>query len=147
MSLMRLLASWPIFFALTVLCLVAQENYPFSNFPMYSSFAPKSYLVYLADATGQPLPTFRFGLSTADLKKVFNSKRQPLFRLEKGAAKPKPATADRIAGAEVLRHLEKLPAVRGQRPSLLPGLQVRRVDLRWKNGRIETETTTIAQHP
>ena len=95
---MRLLARWPIFFIVTFLCLAAQENYPFSNFPMYSSFAPKSYFLYLADAPGRPLPTFRFGLSTADLKKVFNSKRQPLFELEKGAPKPAAATAGITTG-------------------------------------------------
>jgi hypothetical protein len=43
--------SWPVFIAFSLLRLILRENYPFSNFPMYSSFAKKSFVIYLADAS------------------------------------------------------------------------------------------------
>ena len=147
MQIRATLQRWPVLFGLTILCLIARENYPFSNFPMYSSFAKSSYYIYLADGTGQPLATSRFGLTTTGLKKIFESNRRAEFRVDKGTAKPDSALADRAAAAALLRYLDQLPDVRRQPPELLHGLQVRRVNLLWKAGRIEAETITIAQHP
>ena len=138
---------WPALFGLTILCLIIRENYPFSNFPMYSSFAKSSYYIYLADAQGRPLATSRFGLTTPGVKKIFDSKRRAELRRGKEATGPNATWADRAAGASLLRYLEGLPAVQRQRPSLLPGLQVRRVNLLWEAGRIETATEIVAQRP
>ena len=139
-------ARWPVFFALTILCLVARENYPFSNYPMYSSFKRKSYYIYLADEIGKPLATSRFGLTTPGLKKIFESQRRAAFTREDETGGPDSALADRSAGVALLRYLEGLPVVRRQPPSLLRGLQVRRVNLFWKPERIEAETEIIAQN-
>jgi hypothetical protein len=114
---------------------------------MYSSFAKKSYYIYLADAQGRPLATNRFGLTTPGLKKVFESKRRAEIRKRKNAGEPDAAWANRAAGVSLLRYLEELPAVQRQEPSLLPGLQVRRVNLLWKAGRIDSTSTTVAQRP
>jgi len=54
-----------------ILCLIARENYPFS-FPDYSSFAKNSFYIYLADGTGQPLATSRFGPNDDGMKKFSN---------------------------------------------------------------------------
>ena len=137
-------ARWPVFFALAILCLVLRENYPFSNYPMYSSFAPKAYFIYLADANGQALAALRFGLTTPGLKKIFESRRRQIAR-ERGETGSDLAAADRAAGIALLRYLEKLPAVQRQPPGLLRGLQVRRVNILWKKGVIEAETRTLAQ--
>ena len=137
---------WPVFYALTILCLVLRENYPFSNFPMYSSFAKNSYYIYLADKTGEPLATRRFGLTTPGLKKIFESKRRSAFRRSEGTAKPDSAILDQAAGAALLDYLERLPAVQPQRRSILRGLQVRRVNLFCNAGRIEAGTEIVAQH-
>lgn len=132
---------WPVFFALTVLCLLAGENYPFSNFPMYSSFAKNSYYIYLANAAGQPLASASFGLTTPGLKKIFESKRRAQFR---HSGMIEPAQADQAAGAALLRYLDELPAV-ARKPALLPGLQVRRVNILWEAGGITAQTETVAQ--
>ncbi len=60
----------------TVLCLVLRENYPFSHFPMYSSFSNETYFLYLTDAAGQPIATSRLGLSSSTLKKIFDRQRR-----------------------------------------------------------------------
>ncbi len=58
---------------LTLICLVVEEQYPFSNFPMYSSFGDRTYYIYLADGAGQPLATKpTAGMTTPTLKKVFD---------------------------------------------------------------------------
>lgn len=114
---------------------------------MYSSFAKDSYYIYLADAKGDALGTNQFGLTTPGMKKIFESKRRAAIREDKTAHKQDPFWADRAAGAALLRYLEGLPAVQRQKPSLLPGLEVRRVNLLWKAGRIEATRKIVAQHP
>jgi len=109
---------------------------------MYSSFAKNSYYIYLSDNTGQPLATTRFGLTTPGLKKIFESKRRAEFKGKTG-----PIDADSVAGAALLRYLEELPVVQQQSPGLLHGLQVQRVNLLWKSGRIEADSKSIARHP
>jgi hypothetical protein len=138
------LARWPIFFALTLLCLLAGENYPFSNFPMYSDFTPRSYYIYLADAQGRAVATTRFGLTTPRLKKIFESERRKAARHDHQVQGDTTA-ADRSAGFALLDYLENLPAVQQQSPKLPQGLQVRRVNLFWRAGRIDSSTQTIAE--
>lgn len=110
---------------------------------MYSSFARNSYYVYLADAAGHPLATRRFGLTTPNLKKIFESKRRAQFRQADGGGV---RNVDEAAGIAVLRYLEELPVVQSRQRALLPGLQIRRVDILWKAGRITAETRIVAQH-
>jgi hypothetical protein len=135
---------WTIFLVFTFLCLVLGENYPFSNFPMYSDFTPRSYYIYLADAEGRAVATTRFGLTTPRLKKIFESHRRKSAR-SNDQLRRDPAATDRSAGLALLDHLEKLPAVQRQPPKLRRGLQVRRVNLFWRAGRIEAATHTIAR--
>ncbi len=114
---------------------------------MYSSFAKNSYYIYLADGKGEALGTNQFGLTTPGMKKIFESKRRAAIRKDITAQEQDPFWADRAAGAALLRYLEGLPAVQRQVPSLLPGLEVRRVNLLWKAGRVEATTRIVAQRP
>ena len=69
---------------MTGLCLLLRENYPFSNFPMYSSFSHRTYFIHLADAQGSALSTRQFGLSNSTMKKIFDRyRRQELDRFLK----------------------------------------------------------------
>ena len=92
------------------------------------------------------MATSRFGLTTPGLKKIFNRGAGRLSRTTMKRPDPIQALKDRSAGVALLRYLEGLPVVRRQRPGLLRGLQVRRVNLFWKSGRIEAETQIVAQH-
>ncbi len=54
--------------ALVVVLFVIKEQFPFSNFPMYSNFDAEASVVYIANQQGQPIgmdETFRSGSSTA----------------------------------------------------------------------------------
>ena len=58
---------------LTAACLLIEEQYPFSHFPMYSRFSAGTYYVYLGDGAGRPLPSYTtVGVSTATLKKMYD---------------------------------------------------------------------------
>ena len=59
---------------LTIVCLAVKEEFPFSHFPMYGSFSDYSYIVYVADREGEPLPIQAISsYKTSKLKKVFNT--------------------------------------------------------------------------
>ncbi|MEM8955800.1 MAG: hypothetical protein AAGD22_16720 [Verrucomicrobiota bacterium] len=60
---------------LVVLCLLLRENFPFSHFPMYSSFSRNSYYVYVADANHEPIPIEEItSIRTSALKKAYQGK-------------------------------------------------------------------------
>ena len=64
---------------LTVLLLTLKENYPFSHFPMYSSFSKNTYYVYVEDKNGDPVPIGRLSsLSTYSLRKIYNRRLKEL---------------------------------------------------------------------
>jgi len=65
--------------ALTAFCLIVEETYPFSDFPMYSSLSPGSHYFYLTDENDQPLPIKGlFGISASEMKKMYHSKLTPM---------------------------------------------------------------------
>jgi hypothetical protein len=68
---------------LVIALYVIKEQFPFSNFPMYSNFDSEADVVFIADQNGQPLSmddVFRSGSSTAkkaykkELGKITNPK-------------------------------------------------------------------------
>ncbi|MEM7145572.1 MAG: hypothetical protein AAF591_10580 [Verrucomicrobiota bacterium] len=74
----RAFLSWmplKVMFVLVVLCLLLRENFPFSHFPMYSSFSRHSYYVYVADANNEPIPIEGItSIRTSALKKTYQGK-------------------------------------------------------------------------
>ncbi len=132
---------------MTVLCLVLGENYPFSNFPMYSSFTHHTYFLYLTDAKGQALKTRQFGLTSSALKKIFDrSRRKELERFE-GSGSARVSLAEEAAAHSLLRYLEGLVAKKPPARKLLAGLQVRHVRVSQKADALSFETRTLVQHP
>lgn len=56
------------------LCLILKENYPFSHFPMYSSFSDQTFFVYISDANDKPIPIeVLTAIRTGRLKKVYDT--------------------------------------------------------------------------
>jgi hypothetical protein len=51
------------------------EFYPFSNYPMYDSFEPATYYVYVTDGADKPVGIgMTFGVAGSDVKKAFDRK-------------------------------------------------------------------------
>jgi len=132
---------------MTVLCLVLRENYPFSNFPMYSSFSRKTYFVYLVDPAGEAIKTPTFGLSSSALKKIFDRARREELEHFEGAGADRVPLAEQAAAHSLLRYLEGLAESQPAARKLLAGLQVRHVRVTQKSDALSLETRTLAQHP
>ncbi len=82
--------------ALTAFCLIVEESYPFSDFPMYSSLSPGSHYFYLTDENDQALPIKGlFGISASELKKMYHSKLTPM------AVERSEQSGDRIKASEL----------------------------------------------
>ncbi len=140
----RTRCQWLLIMAL--LCLGLRENYPFSHFPMYSSFAHRTYLIYLSDRQGEPVRTKEFGLSSSTLKKIFDrGRRRELMRFkDRGSARV--PLAEEAAAQSLLRYLEGLVRRKPEAAPLLPGLQVHHAYLHQEAGEIRLETHLLAQH-
>ena len=129
---------------MVLLCLTLRENYPFSNFPMYSSFANHDYHVYLASRDGHPLATPRFGLSTSTLKKIFDRHRRA--ELKKLADRADASLAEEAAAKSLLDYLDGLTATQPKAKKLLPGVRVEYVRISQKSGALLLNTRTLATH-
>jgi hypothetical protein len=129
---------------MTLLCLGLRENYPFSNFPMYSSFDSHTYLLYLTDARGIAVSPWRVGLSSAKLKKIFDTRRREELKKMPGAGEARVALAEHAAGEALLRYLERQASVRPQIRNFLHGLRVQHVTIRLEGHDLVLETRTLA---
>lgn len=132
---------------MTILCLGLRENYPFSQFPMYSSFAHRTYYLYLTDAKGAALKTVDFGLSTSGLKKIFDRFRREELKHFANSGSERVPLAEAAAGQSLLRYLDGLAAGRPAAMKLLPGLQVHHVLVEQDAQDLALKTKTVVQHP
>ena len=118
------------------------EFYPFSNFPMYSSFEPDTYLVYITDLEDKPLAISPvFGTSASDIKKTYELKS----RAPKGTRKANlPAPLKQEAAAETLTALVKriTPS-----PHLIgkTGLRLHQVDIHYDGDLLTQRSTPVGQ--
>ena len=132
---------------MALLCLVLRENYPFSNFPMYSSFSSQTYYVYLTDGARRPLRTKEFGLLSSGLKKIFDRYRRIELVHFTQAGNKRVSMAEQAAAQSLLHYLDGLAAKRPQAHKLLAGLQVQHVLVRQEAHDVLLETRTLASHP
>ena len=151
-ALLRALRDWlrrtrcKYLLVLTLLCLVLRENYPFSHFPMFSSFSSRSYYIYLADAEGRALKTREFGLSNSTLKKIFDRYRRKELGHFATAGADRVPLAEAAAGQSLLVYLDGISARRPSAARLLPQLQLEHVVVRQENGAVRLDTRTVARH-
>jgi hypothetical protein len=134
------LRRWRWFYASILIGGLAGERFPFSNWPMYSSFSANSGYVYVTDASGAPLAHLAtFGESSARLKKQFN---RDVGSALAQAAPPGRDEARRRSGQRLLTRLAaRLTASRQQE---LGGLQLVYVTIRYAGGGLRRDETTVA---
>jgi len=131
---------------LTIALLLIGEEFPFSYFPMYSSFDPQTDYYYVADAGGSPLACVAiFGTSTANVKKMYRARLRAL--LERRGAREADATLlerEKI-GREMLVYLRGLGARSGRDVPKEAILLKRVVVERTPGNEIKHTETIIAQ--
>lgn len=117
------------------------EFYPFSNFPMYSSFTPETYYVYVADLEDNPVAVTKLtGKVLSNLKKQYDTELKAEKRAAGGKVRQQdlPAEARRRAGEVVLRWL--MPFAHRAQLAELGGLRLKQVTIRHDGAGIVKET-------
>lgn len=130
----------------TIFSLILKENYPFSNYPMYSNPSPERPYYTVADGNGQALPIqTKTGITCPKIGKIYRKKAEELAKkLDIRAVDLKPDQVQ-IIGMEIfaqLRHeAEKL-----KQP--MPGrLQLVKTYISYENGKVVETPNVIAQEP
>jgi hypothetical protein len=132
---------------MTLLCLWLRENYPFSNFPMFSSFNGHTYLLHLTDAQGTAVSSRSLGLQTSALKKIFDTRlRAELKKTSGPRTAARVALAEHTAGEALLRYLDRQGSVQPQIRKFLHGLRVQQLAIRLDGHDLVFETRTLATH-
>jgi hypothetical protein len=111
------------------------EFYPFSNYPMYSSFEPETYYVYVTDGQDQPVAMgITFGIAASDVKKAFDRKLDAAKKAVGGKVRKAnlPLETQAQAGREVLDWLkDNAPNEQKPRIAKLHALRLYRMDLKY----------------
>lgn len=88
---------------LVVALFVIKEQFPFSNFPMYSNFDTEADALYIADQNGAPVPMdaiFRSGSST--LKKAWKKEVSKIVSMQNRDTRDSTTDERKAAGTVVL---------------------------------------------
>lgn len=132
---------------ITATCLLIQEQFPFSHFPMYSSFGRSTFYVYVTDSADQPLPTLStLGVSTPTLKKIYESEvRKEMERTPRASRTGLSLEQRRPAGERVLQRLVNSPRARENRNSGRRGLRLYEMRISLEGRKLQKRTELIAE--
>lgn len=123
------------------------EFYPFSNFPMYSRFAPDTYYVYVTDLNDQPVPIGRFfNIASSDVKKAYDRRLDAIKKStgQKARRKEMPLELRARAAEEVLRWLTD----NSQNPGAVKaigGIRLYQADVLYQDGRVMQKHERVGQ--
>lgn len=132
------------FFTVIAFCYATGEFYPFSKFPMYSKFEEKTYIVYLTDRTGKPVPTLDFGIFASDLKKHYGDGLDELKKDLKGSHYTWTAEQKAPAAREALRFLRDERAPQAFTDGRNAHLTLMDVRIYWKDGHLAKVEEPVA---
>jgi hypothetical protein len=126
-------------------CLIAKENFPFSNFPMYARPSAERGYFFVADGGGNPIPVGTLtGVTASQVGKTYRKKSQELGTGAEGSARQSRADGDRAVGAEIFQMLRQQAFKRGK--ELPEKLQLHLVEIRFADGEIkETKRVLCAE--
>lgn len=130
----------------TILSLVIKENYPFSNYPMYSNPSPERPYYTIADGDGKPLPIqTKTGITCPKIGKIYRKKAEELGeKLDVNAKELKPEQVQAI-GMEIFTQL-RTEAAKLKQP-MPERLQLVRTYISYKDGKVIETPNVIAQEP
>ena len=125
-----------------IVCLVAKENFPFSNFPMYARpGAERGYFV-VTEGDGQPLPVGSLtGVTASQVGKAYRKKSKELGRQTNPLAPKSRTDRDRIVGMEIFQMLREQAAKREK--DLPEKLQLHLVEIRFESGEIKEKKRVL----
>jgi hypothetical protein len=126
-----------------IVCLIAKENFPFSNFPMYSRPGAERGYFLITDGAGQPIPVGTLtGVTASQVGKAYRKKSKELGRPTNPLAGQSRADRDRMVGAEIFQMLREQSAKRGK--ELPESLQLHLVEIRFEDGEVKEKKRVLA---
>jgi hypothetical protein len=128
---------------MTLVLAVVKEWYPFSHFPMYSSFEDYTYYVFVTDEHDRPVAVESlYGIRTSVLKKVYQRELRKLAKNHPSGTKGLPYEQRFPAGVDTLNFLRD-NAAHPPKVEHLAHLKLYQVEIRGKNSRITQETHLV----
>lgn len=122
------------------------EFYPFSNFPMYASFTPETYYVYVTDLNDEPVAvTLLTGKVLSNLKKQYDTELKAQKKALGGDLRQNelPLEARQKAGEVVLRWL--LPFAHPEPVAKWGGLKLKQVTIGYGVQGIQKTTIDVGE--
>lgn len=130
----------------TAACLLIGEQYPFSNFPMYSSFGRSTYYVYLTNGADEPIRAVELvGMTTPTLKKVYDGEMRREAKLLRVPRRRLTPEQKRAVGERILARLKTAAPALEADATFPETLRLHHVDIELIDGRIEKKPGLIAE--
>ena len=130
----------------TAACLLIGEQYPFSNFPMYSSFGRSTYYVYLANGADEPAGSVELvGMTTPTLKKVYDGEMRREAKLLRVPRRRLTAEQKRVVGERILARLKTTAPAQQAGTAFPETLRLYHVEIELIDGRIQKTPSLIAE--
>lgn len=127
--------------------LLIGEQFPFSYFPMYSSFDPTTDYYYVADEKGKPYACVEiFGTSTANVKKMYRARLRELVSARNATENAATDRERQAVGEVTLAYLRELGARAGTAVPAEPVVLKRVILQRAEDGAISRQETAVATH-
>ena len=118
-----------------IVCLLAKENFPFSNFPMYARPSAERGYFIVTDGQGQPIPVGTItGVTASQVGKAYRKKSKELGAQSAGAGQSR-ADRDRIVATEIFQMLRQQASKRGK--DIPQKLQLHLAEIRFADGEVK----------
>ena len=117
--------------------LLVKENYPFSNYPMYSDPDPFAQVYFLADHEGKPLPLYEMAFVTSpNLGKILRKRQQDRAKALKISVKDLSPEDQASIGKELVSYLRSQSAYLTKSDKLPKAVQIMRTTIQFENGEV-----------
>ncbi len=133
--------------ALCAVSLVLEENYPFSDFPMYSNPSPEREFFVVRDADGGPIPVATLtGITSPKVGKIYRRKATEASPEGIRGWRDLPLSESQRIGGELLSYLRE-QAERRNRGTLPERLRLELVRFGHEEGRFVERSKLLAEEP
>lgn len=123
--------------AFCVISLVIKENYPFSNYPMYSDPDPFAHVYFLADQAGKPLPLYEMAFVTSpNLGKILRKRQQDRAKALKISVKDLSPEDQSAIGKDLVAYLRSQSAYLTKSDKLPKAVKIMRTTIQFENGEV-----------
>ena len=119
----------------SIFSLLIKENYPFSNYPMYSNPTPERNFYMITDGDGKPLPLATLtGTTCPKIGKIFRKRCDERADELKRRRTDLPKDEIQAVGMSIFKELREKAV--GKKKELPPKLQLMRTDITFEGGKI-----------